>query len=346
MKSELVEFARRAVVAGSVVILLIVLVLGAGYAIEVLMLVFAGLLFATLLLAVSEFVNRHTGIGDKFSIAIAVLLVAGIVIGSGFILAPQVAEQSDELRKTLPQSLDKLTAQLKQYDSATWMLEKVPEPRELMPRRENLLAQLTGVFSTALSVVGAIVVVFFVGIYFAAQPRMYTNGLTHLIPIDKHDRAREVMGKIGASLRWWLMGKLVAMVFVGVLVWLMLMMLGLPFALTLAVIAAVLTFIPNFGPIISAIPAVLIALMDSPMTAVWVIVLFVTIQALESYILTPLIQQSALSLPAALTISAQLLLGVFVGGIGLALASPLTVVVLVLVRSLYVRDLLGDPSVE
>lgn len=215
-----------------------------------------------------------------------------------------------------------------------------------MPQRRNLLAQVTGVFSTALSVIGAIVVIFFVGIYFAAQPGMYTNGIVQLVPLDKRNRVREVLGKIGASLRWWLMGKIVAMVFVGILVWLMLLLLGLPFALTLAVLAAVLTFIPNFGPIISAIPAVLVALMNSPMTAVWVIVLFIAIQAVESYILTPLIQQSAIALPAALTISAQLLLGVFVGGIGLAVASPLAVVVLVLVRSLYVRDLLGDPTAE
>jgi len=164
------------------------------------------------------------------------------------------------------------------------------------------------------------------------------------VPLDKRDRARDVTGQIGTALKWWLMGKLVAMVFVGVLVWLMLLLFGLPFALTLAAIAALFTFIPNFGPIISAVPVVLIALLDSTTTAVWVGVLFTAIQAVESYILTPVVQQSTLALPAALTITTQLMLGVFAGGVGLALATPLTLVVLVLVRTLYVRDVLGDAT--
>jgi predicted PurR-regulated permease PerM len=145
-------------------------------------------------------------------------------------------------------------------------------------------------------------------------------------------------------LQWWLIAKLIAMVFVGGLTWLGLWLLGIGMPLTLAVLAALLTFIPNLGPIIAAVPAVLIGLLDGPATAVWVVVLYVAIQTIESYILTPLLQQQAVSLPPALTITTQLVMAVFVGGIGLALATPLTVVVLVLVRSLYVQDMLGDEA--
>jgi predicted PurR-regulated permease PerM len=336
--TDLTALAKRAAVVGGVVLL----VVGAGYAFDVLMLAFAGLLFAILLRTITEFVDRHTRMGDKPALAAAVLLLVGVVVGVGWFLVPQVAEQTDESRRTLPKSLDRLTAEMNRYETGRWLLENAPEPDELMPRRRDLLARITGVFSTALSAAGAVFVVFFIGLYLAAQPRMHIDGIARLVPPHKRDRTREVMGKIGAALRWWLMGKLVAMVFVGVLVWLMLLLLGLPFALTLAVIAALLTFVPNFGPIISAVPAVLIALLDSPMTAVWVVVLFTAIQTVESYILTPVIQQSVVALPAALTITTQLMLGVFVGGIGLALATPLTLVALVLVRTLYVHDLLGD----
>lgn len=340
------DLAKRAAVVGGVVLLLLVLVAGAGYAFDVLMLAFAGLLFAILLRTITEFVNQRTRMGDKPSLAVAVLLVVGGVGGIGWYLVPRVAEQTDELRRTLPKSLDRLTAELNRYESGRWVLEQAPEPNDLMPRRRDLLTRITGVFSTALSAAGAVFVVFFTGLYLAAQPRMYSDGITRLVPPDKRGRARDVMERIGAALRWWLMGKLVAMVFVGVLVWLVLLLLGLPFALTLAVIAALFTFIPNFGPIISAVPAVLIGLLDSPMTAVWVVVLFTAIQTVESYILTPVIQQRTVALPAALTITTQLMLGAFVGGIGLALATPLTLVVLVLVRTLYVHDLLGDKGDE
>lgn len=343
---SLLDLAKRAAVITGVVLLLVVLVVGAGYAFDVLMLAFAGLLFAVLLRTIADFVSRHARMGDKPALAAAVLLVVGGVVGVGWLLVPQVAEQTDELRRTLPKSLDRLTADLKKYETGRWALENAPEANDLMPRRRDLLTRITGVFSTALSAVGSVFVVFFIGLYLAAQPRMYSEGITRLVPPRNRDRAREVMGKIGTALRWWLMGKLVAMVFVGVLVWLMLLVLGLPFALTLAVIAALFTFIPNFGPVISATPAVLIALLDGPTTAVWVVVLFTAIQAVESYVLTPVIQQSVVALPAALTITTQLMLGVFVGGIGLALATPLTLVILVLVRTLYVHDLLGDKEGE
>ncbi|WP_439628348.1 AI-2E family transporter [Gemmata sp.] len=340
------DLAVQAAVVTGVGLLFVVLVVGAGYAFDVLMLAFAGLLFAILLRTVTDFVKRHTRMGDKPALAAAVLVVVGVVVGVGWFLVPQVTEQGDELRRTLPKSLDRLTAETKKYETGRWVLENAPEPNDLMPRRRDLLVRITGVFSTALNAAGAVFVVFFIGLYLAVQPRMYFDGITRLVPLHNRDRAREVMGKIGTALRWWLMGKLVAMVFVGALVWLVLLVLGLPFALTLAVIAALLTFVPNFGPIISAVPAVLIGLLDSPTTAVWVVVLFTAIQAVESYVLTPVIQQSVVALPAALTITTQLMLGSFVGGIGVALATPLTLVALVLVRTLYVRDLLGDADGE
>ena len=320
--SDLIDLARRAAVVGGVVLLLVVLVVGAGYAFDVLMLAFARLVFAILLRTAADFVNRRSPLGDKGSLAVAVLLVVGVVVGTGWVLVPQVADQADELRRTLPQSVERLTGELGRYEWGRWALDKAPEPDDLMPRRRDLLARITGVVSTTLGVAGAVLVVSFVGLYLAAQPTMYLDGVTRLVPLERRDRAREVMGRIGTALRWWLLGKLVAMVFVGVLVWLMLLLLGLPFALTLGVIAALFTFIPNFGPVVSAIPAVLVALLDSPMTAVWVVVLFTAIQGVESYILTPLIQQQTVSLPAALTITAQLVLGVFAGGIGLAVATP------------------------
>lgn len=121
--------------------------------------------------------------------------------------------------------------------------------------------------------------------------------------------------------------------------------LGVPLALTLALLAAALTFVPNFGPILAAVPAVLLGLLESPTKALYVVLLYVGVQTVESYVLTPLIQKRTVSAPPALTILAQVLLGVLVGGLGVVLATPLTAVALVLARELYVRDVLeaGGP---
>ncbi len=127
------------------------------------------------------------------------------------------------------------------------------------------------------------------------------------------------------------------MVVVGVLTWLGLSFLGIELAATLAIVAALLTFIPNFGPIISAVPAVLLGLMQSPMTALWVVLLYIVVQLIESNLVTPLLQYRALSLPPVLVITAQLAASVWMGVLGLVVSTPLLIVATVLVRNLTCR---------
>lgn len=134
------------------------------------------------------------------------------------------------------------------------------------------------------------------------------------------------------------------MAVIGVLTGFALWMIGVPLALMLGLLAGVLNFVPYIGPLLSFVPAALLALMQAPPLVVWVLALYVAIQALESYLVTPLVAQRSVSLPPALTITAQVLLGVVFGWLGLLLATPLTAVVLVLVQMLYLEDVLGEEA--
>ena len=341
---DLLELAKGAAVVWAVGLLIFLLVGGVGYSIDVMLLGFAGGLFSIFLRGSSDLLSKYTRLGEKWSLAAAVLLIVAVVAAGVWLLIPSIAEQTDQLRQALPKSVEQLEGKVKQYEWGRWVLENRPEPDTLIPRRRALFSRITGVLSGTAEAIGIVLVIFFTGLYLAAQPRLYIEGMVKLVTIKKRDRAKEVIGRIGMALKWWLAGKLMAMVFVGVLTWLGLLLLGVDIALTLAVLAALLTFIPNFGPVIAAVPAVLIGLLDSPMTAVWVIVLYIVIQTIESYLITPLIQQQTVSLAPALAMMAQLMMAAFIGGMGLALATPVTVVVLVLVRSLYVQDFLGDKS--
>ena len=122
---------------------------------------------------------------------------------------------------------------------------------------------------------------------------------------------------------------------VGALTFAGLWLLDVLLALTLALLASALTFVPNFGPILSAAPAVLLALEAGLTHAAWVAGLYLAVQTVESYLITPIIQQRTVALPPALTLGTQLVLGVLAGAAGLALATPLTAMGLVLVRELY-----------
>ena len=144
--------------------------------------------------------------------------------------------------------------------------------------------------------------------------------------------------KVGENLQKWLKGQLFAMFVVFVLTSIGLLILGVPMWLALAIIAGLLNFIPNFGPIIAMIPAVLVALMQGPGTAAIVAGIYILVQVTESNFITPMIQQKLVNIPPALIIIAQLLMAPLTGGWGLVLATPLMVILIVLVKELYVKN--------
>lgn len=193
-----------------------------------------------------------------------------------------------------------------------------------------------------LGALGNALIIAFVGVYLAAQPFLYIDGIVTLVPKAKRARARQVLDEIGRTLSRWLFGKLCAMIVVGVATAAGLGMLGVPLALILGIIAGLLDFIPYLGPLMAAVPGVLIALTISPELAMYTVALFVCIQTAEGYLLTPLIAKKAVSLPPAITIAAQVLLGTLFGLTGVALATPLAALLAVLVSMLYVQDVLGD----
>jgi predicted PurR-regulated permease PerM len=133
---------------------------------------------------------------------------------------------------------------------------------------------------------------------------------------------------------------------IGILTTIGLWILGIPLAPTLGLLTGILAFIPNFGPILSAIPPMLLGLMISPMDAVYVILLYIIVQAIESNIVTPQVQKRTVSMPPVLGMVGQLLFGVFFGFLGLLLATPLVASIIVMVRMLYVEDVLGDKDEE
>jgi len=120
--------------------------------------------------------------------------------------------------------------------------------------------------------------------------------------------------------------------------------MGIRLALALGILAALFDFIPNIGPVLATAPAVLIAFMQSPLKGLYVLILYFIIQQVESFLITPIIQQKTVKLPPALSIVTQLLLTFVLGAIGLVIASPLLAIVLVVIRMIYIEDFLGDDA--
>ena len=341
-------FARRVLITVGFVVLTLLLLILLYFTFDVILLIFGAALLAIFLRGLAEVIGRFTNLSEGWLVLVVSLLLIAILAGAIALLAPDVADQMRHLREELPRSAQGVATYISQYGWGRTLLEQLPSVDDV---RQNInpSALLTGVggfFSSTVGAVGNFFIVILLAIYLASEPRFYVRGFIKLFPKPNRHRAMQIIGSVGETLRWWLIGKVASMIFIGLLTWIGLSIIGVPLALTLGIIAGLLSFIPNFGPIISAVPALLLAFIESPVTALYVLGLYVGVQLIESNIVTPLIERETVELPPALTIVFQLALAVLVGGLGLVLATPLLAVIMVLVQMVYIQDVLGDRDIE
>lgn len=311
------------------------------YAGSVLLLVFASVLIAVLLHGTSVRLGHRLHLPYKFALPLVVLLAIAVIGLTGYLLAPQVAEQMDQLLKTIPSSIQKLRSYAEHYGWLRSLSNEFPPPEKLASAASAMLSQMRLVFAGALGAVANLFIILFIALYLAAQPGVYQQGVLALLPKRLMRRGEEVMQELGDTLWLWLFGKMLAMLVVGVVTAIGLTLLDVPLALTLGIVAGLFDFIPYLGPILAGIPATLIAFSSDPSLALYVILLFVGIQTAEGYLLTPLVERKTVSLPPALTITTQVMLAIPFGLAGVALASPLAAALYVLIAMLYVQDALG-----
>ena len=335
-------FAQKVLIAGGVIaaLVLTLAVLWAGA--DIFLLVFAGFLLAVFLRSLSEFLSRHTPLSENWALIVVLILLIAVIALGAWLLAPSVERQFEELSEQLPVVYENARWQIAQYPFGRKIIERMPSARQFIMGGESvsLFGRVTGLFSTALNVITNILIVLIVAVYFAFSPSHYKEGIIKLVPKNREKRAREIIQMIDITLGRFLAGISVSMVTNGTLTFLGLWFLGVPFAIPLGIIAGLLTFIPNIGPFIAAAPAILIALSQSPMQAVYVLILYLAVQNLDGFIISPLIQQRAVSLPPVLVIVSQILLAVLFGFTGLLIAVPLVAAVLVLIKMIYIEDVL------
>lgn len=316
------------------------LVLLAWWLVDVLLLAFVGVLIAVLLRAPGDWLSARTRVPPNLALALTLLVGALGLGGAGLLIAPEVGRQFDELITQLPQAARELSASLEQYQWGRWVLARFDAAGELLARPEAM--QGAGrALSTSFGALASLFVVAVVGMWLTLQPRVYLDNGLRLFPVRLRPRAQTILGECGHVLRRWLVGCLVSMLIVSTATWIGLGALGVPLALVLALLAGAMVFIPNFGPLLAAVPAVLLALLQSPQTALWVALLYVGVQVVDNTMVTPLVQRQAVSLPPALTMIAQTAMGVLAGGLGVIVAVPLTALGLVVVRRTYVDPLEG-----
>lgn len=337
------EFTRRVWIVAGVVVLVAALgyvVVGAA---DVFLLTFGAILLAILLRTAADALARRTGLGPggALGVILAVLGVAGAA--AVYFVGATAEDQFVKLTEELPKAVARAREYLEARPWGRQVLSRAPAAQDAVAGEPAKAAsQVATLFSTTFGAVGDAVVLLFMTLYLAASPGMYVDGMVRLVPPPGRPRAREVLAAVGGRLKGWMLGQLVAMATVGVISGIGLKLVGVPQFLVLGLFAGVMTGIPYIGPIIGALPGVLVALTQSPSLVLWALLVYAAAETLEGYVITPLIQQRMSELPPVLTLAAIALAGVLFGVVGLIVAAPLAVAIQTLVEELYVKDALGD----
>jgi predicted PurR-regulated permease PerM len=310
------------------------------------------LLFSVIISAPVDYLERR-GVGrgtGTLAVFGGLILTLGI---AGVALAPTIAEQASELWETFPELLANAQDVAGRLQGALGLGTPVAlDQLDVVDSARNFfsggtLATVANVGAGVASVLSYLVVIVIATIYAVARPWPLVNGFVALFPAGRRQEVREILADMYQTVQRWFVGQLGSMLIIGVLSTVALYLIGVPFALLLGIFSGLISFIPFVGPILSVIPPVLLALIGTPVDALWVVLAYAIIQAIESYLLQPLIMSRAVFLHPAVVMFALLIMGTLFGFVGVLLAVPLVAALHVLLRELWIErmDSLGtDPK--
>jgi predicted PurR-regulated permease PerM len=312
---------------------------------HVLLLAFGAVLAAVLFRAIADPIRDRTPLDAGGSLALAVVVVIGVVLATLWFAGAQVWSQFDVLREVLPRAWAAVQARLAEFEAGRRLLAELQAAGQepgVVARFGGILGRLGRATTLAVGALADLLLVVVAGLYLAAAPARYRDGALGLLPASARGAVAETFEETARALRRWLLGTGAAMVAMGVMVAVGTALLGLPSPLALGLLAGLAEFVPILGAVLSAVPGLLVALAIGPQAALSTLVLYVGLHQVEGQLVIPLVQGRAVSLPPALIVFALLAFGLLFGPLGVMFATPLTVVLSVFVRKLYVERMLAS----
>ncbi|HLS30786.1 MAG TPA: AI-2E family transporter [Flavobacteriaceae bacterium] len=323
------SFSQKIWTGGSIIALIVLLIIAFIESLHVFILILVGALIACYFRGLGKFIEKKTGWSINLSILTSFLGTVLILSGLFYLAGSTAVNQFSELQEKFPEIIEKS----ERFFSDTDVGKKF---KTYLDKVESSDVVISEIFKSTFGGIGDIFVIIVVGVYFTISPKIYLNGFVQLIPPKHRAQATYLIDEISVGLTRWLLGKFFAMGLIFVLTAIALAIIGLPFWLALALIAGLLVFVPNFGPIASAIPALLVALSISVNMALLVGVLYLIIQLSEGSIITPNVQNRLVKIPPALIILAQIFAYILIGIWGLIFATPIAYILMITVKELYI----------
>jgi predicted PurR-regulated permease PerM len=337
------------------------LLLFAWYFAATLFLIFAGMLLGVALNAMTNLLGRVIRLPHALRLTIVCLVLAGMLSGVVFLGGSTIAQQATVLSDTIKSQLVTVKAFLERngIDASYFELgnagaasssasatpgatHNLPSAGALASSGGAIVSQTFRLLLGTVSAVGNFFIVLFLGLTFAAQPSVYRRGLLFMAPSRHRARATAIVDRISDTLERWLIAQILTMAAVFLVTWIGLALIGIQSSFILGIQAGLLAFIPTVGALLAGVIVVLASLASGWVAALSAFILFLGVHALESYILTPIIQRQALDIPPATLFGFQILLGVVFGIWGLALALPLMAIAKVMIDYFKAEDVPPD----
>jgi predicted PurR-regulated permease PerM len=284
---------------------------------DLLVILFVSVIFVSALSPLVKFFNKFR-LPKVLSIALTYLIIIGLVAGLIVIILPPLFEESSRFIAAAPALLSQL------FNNTG--IDRSIFSSELSSISRNLFSVTLSIFDNLLAIIFLLVITF----YLLLEKESLESRIASIFK-SREERVKRSIVKIEEKLGAWLQGQLVLSVLIALLSYIGLLILNIPYALPLALIAGILEVIPVIGPIISAIPAILLAFTISPLLSVMVAALYLIIQQLENSLIVPMVMKRAVGLNPLIVILAIAIGSRLLGIAGALLAVPLAVVFQIIV---------------
>ncbi|WP_375398586.1 AI-2E family transporter [uncultured Sphingomonas sp.] len=310
---------KKAVVwfgVGGAVALLVLLI-------QPLLIIFAGLVFASMLEGGVRLLGKVLPIGRGWRLLIVVLLTVAFIVVTVYQTGAGIAIQFAQLQATLLIQAERLSV----WASGQGIMPGMADLKDIMQQALGSVGRLTSWVGTALGALTTIFMILVIGLFVAIEPRIYEQGLQWMVPTDFRGEFALTFDRMSRQLRRLLAGRLLGMAIEGVMTWIALMIAGVPMAMVLGIITGMLAFIPNVGAIVSGSLMIAVGFSAGLHTGIAAIVVYVLIQTFDGYVVIPMVARRTVELPPALTLSMQILASTLFGVLGLMLADPMTAMI-------------------
>ncbi len=313
-------FVRKETKRASIWLGLACLIALAIVLVQPLLLIFAAIVFASLLDGGVRLLGRVLPIGRGWRLLIVVVCVAAFLIGTFYLTGVQVTEQATQLRSTLEQQATRFTSFL----ATQGLMPGASDVNGIVKEALGSVGRVTSWVGTAIGALTSLFMILVLGLFIAMDPGTYSRGLQWMVPIDLRDEFARTMVKMGDTMRRLLAGRLLGMAVEGIATGIALAIGGVPMAMLLGIIAGILAFIPNIGAIVTGVLMVAVGFSAGVDTGYWAIGTYLVVQTIDGYVIVPMVAKRTVDLPPALTLGAQILASALFGILGLALADPMT----------------------